>query len=114
MFTSLRRLIAASALALGIAASILPTAHAGIRPDDRASRLGVGPVAVSRVASVRPDDRATSRGPGALFTTPTLVTTSTSGFEWGAAAFGAAAALAATSLAAVAAFSRRRPSRVAH
>jgi len=70
----------------GIAASeVAGSTH----PDNRAEARGPGAIAAQQASStpVRPDDRAGARGPGAL--TPTLVVESTSsGFDWSAAAIG--------------------------
>ena len=70
----------------GIAASgVAGSTH----PDNRAEPRGPGAIAAQQAAStpVRPDDRAGARGPGAL--TPTVVVESTSsGFDWSAAAIG--------------------------
>jgi hypothetical protein len=129
MFTSTRRTIGSSAIALITAAAIASTAVAGTRPDDRSGRLGVGGTSVDLVAptrpddragligigaiadratstSIRPDDRVEARGPGAYFTAPIQVA-ARDGFEWGDAALGAAATLGVL-LAAAAAFTARR------
>lgn len=129
MCTSPRRTVASSAIALITAAVLASTAVAGIRPDDRGARIGVGGTSVDQVSptrpddqagpigtgaltvaststAIRPDDRVEARGPGAYFTAP-IQAAARDGFEWGDAALGSAATLGAL-LAAVAAFTARR------
>ena len=70
----------------GIAASeVAGSTH----PDNRAEARGPGAIAAQQAAStpVHPDDRAGARGPGALTPTPVVESTS-SGFDWSAAAIG--------------------------
>src|SRR6188472_3774020 len=70
----------------GIAASeVADSTH----PDNRAEARGPGAIAAQQAAStpVRPDDRAGARGPGAL-TSPPVVESTSSGFDWSSAAIG--------------------------
>jgi hypothetical protein len=106
--TSLIALVAALVLGAGTA-----TAADGIRPDDKAGRIGVGAIAepqlVERADVVRPDDRAW-RGVGPV---PTIELTERpsvrgDGFDWADAAIGAAAALAVGLLAGASALALRR------
>lgn len=99
-----------------------PLAHSGVRPNDRAGMLGVGPQQVadtsdvisrylaSHPAPLRPDDRAGIRGPG-LVEDAAMVAPTPSQTSWGGRVLAGTAVVGAILLALLAfAVSRRRGS----